>query len=58
MKIGTTFFCQRSGESIVVKTNEIQQNRNVEDIKQHRFSVAPMMEYTGKRKCLHFTAEM
>ena len=47
----TAFFCQRSGDFTDVKnvkTSEIQQNRNVEDIRQHKFSVAPMMEYTGR----------
>ena len=52
--IGTAFFCQGSEgshESTTVNAVNQKQNQNdkrdVEDINQHRFSVAPMMEYTG-----------
>jgi hypothetical protein len=54
---GKVLFCQTSEVSsppVVtdtlanIKLNTENKNRKVEDAKQHIFSVAPMMEYTGQ----------
>ena len=43
---GTALFCHTADQDSEARST-VQKTPNVLDIKQHKFSVAPMMEYTG-----------